>query len=142
MGNKLITSVEKYLFIEKYRVRVSDVNYGNHLDFSALVRMLGDVRGIFLKRNGYHDMDIGGVGVITTNLNVNYRKEAFFDDELIIGLNFNKISKLRVNLIFEVLDRKSKLEVAQATMGLAFYDYHKKKPVPIPIEFIEISNLV
>ena len=141
MSSKHIATPEKYIFTHKYRVRVSDVNYGNHLDFSALVRILGDVRGVFLKRNGYHDLDVGGVGVITTNLVVNYKKEAFFDDELAICLNFKKVSKHRVNILFEVLDCKSMHEVANATIGLAFYNYLKKKPVPIPNEFIEIAKL-
>ena len=43
-------------------VRITDLNYGNHLGNDSLVSILHEARVQWLKLNGYTELDIEGTG--------------------------------------------------------------------------------
>ncbi|MBM7073552.1 hypothetical protein JQC92_16175 [Shewanella sp. 202IG2-18] len=65
-------------------VRISEVNYGDHLGHAALASLLHQTKILYFKRNNIDERDIHGIGAIVRRLEIDYRGEAHFNDCLLI----------------------------------------------------------
>ena len=61
-------------------VRITDINYGNHLGNDALVSILHEARVHWLSSLNYTELNIEGKSIIMNELAVNYLKEMFYGD--------------------------------------------------------------
>lgn len=82
-------------------------------------------------------MNIEGLGLLVTNLVVNYVHEAFYADQLLIHIGVGDVSKTRVALIYQVLHAGSQQEIARALTTVAFYDYQQKKVALMPEKLVQ-----
>lgn len=89
--NFKIPEIPKPLFETNIAVRVSDINYGNHLGHDSLVSYFHEARVQFLNKLGYTELDISGLGILVTNLVVNYINEAFYADILTINIGVGDV---------------------------------------------------
>lgn len=128
-------------FVTSMPVRFNDVNFANHLDYAALLEIIGNARSLFLNEHNTNELDIEGVGLITKSLNVEYISEAKFNDLLEVSVFVGDIRGVRANLYFSVKNLTNKTETARVCVGIVFYDYEKKKPAPVPEKFIKIANM-
>ena len=55
---------EAFTFSTDLDVRVSDVNYGNHLGNDRMVTLLHEARLRFLTHHDFAELNIGGVGMM------------------------------------------------------------------------------
>ena len=51
-------------------VRITDINYGNHLGNDALISIVHEARVQWLKINNYTELQVDGVGLIMSDLAV------------------------------------------------------------------------
>ena len=49
-------------------VRITDINYGNHLGNSSLVEIIHEARMQFLSQHGFTEMNAGGSSLIMSEL--------------------------------------------------------------------------
>jgi len=60
-------------FIMKYKVHISDINYGGHMGNDRSLSLFHEARIVFLKSLGYSEMNIGnGIGIIMKDAHVDY----------------------------------------------------------------------
>lgn len=130
MARIKLTPPEKILFSTKIPVRITDLNYGNHLGNDALVSILHEARVQWLKSAGFSELDAGGTGLIMTDLAVEYKAEAFYGDELSVAIGVADISKMSFDLYYTITNQQDRL-VAKAKTGIVCYDYGKKKVAEI-----------
>ena len=64
---------ENFSFSTDVRVRVSDINYGNHLGNDALLSLVHEARLQFLQSRGFSELDIDGCGLILTDAVIVYK---------------------------------------------------------------------
>ena len=95
---------DKKLHTIKIRVRITDINYGNHTGNDTIVGMLHEVRADWLHSYGYTELDIEGVGLIMADLSVCFLGESFFGDELEVNLLLDEksISRLGFNFFYSI----------------------------------------
>ncbi|MEO7044378.1 MAG: thioesterase family protein [Ferruginibacter sp.] len=129
---------EKSIAIVKIPVRISDINYGNHLGNDALVSILHEARVQWLAENNYTELNIEGVGLIMADLMVQYKSEAFYGDVLEINMSTDEITKISFDIYFSITNQNNIL-IAKAKTGMVFYDYKNKKVTAMPEKF---SNLL
>jgi acyl-CoA thioester hydrolase len=122
-------------FSTDLQVRVSDVNYGGHLGNDALLSLLHEARVQYLQSLGWTEMDIAGVSIIMTDAALVYKGEAFLGDVLRIRVAIADLQTSACDVVYLVTAARSGTEVARAKTGIAFYDYGKRKVVPMPEEF-------
>ncbi|MCH7817176.1 MAG: hypothetical protein IIC60_11465 [Proteobacteria bacterium] len=67
-------------------VGISDINYAKHLDSVAMLKILHEARLQFLASLGFTEANIYGLGMVVTDLAVDYRSESFANDLLIIDV--------------------------------------------------------
>ena len=64
---------DHFLFSMERSVGISDVNYAKHLDSVAMVKILHEARLQFLAGLGFTEGNIFGLGMVVTDLAVDYR---------------------------------------------------------------------
>jgi acyl-CoA thioester hydrolase len=126
---------EKFNFSTNLHVRISDINYGNHLGNDALLSLIHEARLRFLKSMGYSEGDIDGIGLIMADSAIVYKSEGFHGDRLTIEVSVQDITRSFCDFIYKIANKKTGKEVARAKTGLIFYDYTKKKIVRVPEKF-------
>ena len=131
MARIKISLPEKKLAEIYISVRISDINYGNHVGNDSLVGILHDARMQWLKSYNYTELNIEGAGLIMSDLAIEYKKESFYGDELKIEIFAGEISPKSFELYYAVSNQENVL-IAKAKTGMVCYNYTFKKVVFIP----------
>ena len=137
MARVKIDFPEKIIARLKIPVRITDINYGNHLGNDALVSILHEARVQWLQLNSYTELRVEHVGLIMSDLAVEYKNEAFYGDELDIAIAIGEISTVSFELYYRVTNQENK-EIAKAKTGMVCYDYTAKKVAAIPLPFLSV----
>lgn len=114
-------------------VRITDVNYGNHVGNDVFVSIIHEARVQWLKQNNCSEMDFGGTGLIMGDLAVEFKNESFYGDRITVGLFAGEISRVSFELYYQLtVAREDKMVVlANAKTGMVCFDYERKKTVSI-----------
>ncbi len=119
------------------KVRVGDLNYGNHLGNDAVLALLHQARMEFLGSFGWSEMDMGGLGLIMTDSMIEYKSEGFFGERLKIKVGFGDYSRVGFDLYY-LIEKEDSVVLAKAKTGMVYYDYQLKKVCSIPEEVLKI----
>lgn len=123
-------------------VRITDINYGNHVGNDALVGIVHEARVLWLKTGGYNELNIEGAGMIMSDLAMEYKNESYYGDILDIKIAVNEISKVSFNIYFSLSTMRNEQEllIAKAKTGMVCYDYKAGKVTAIPARFVDFLN--
>ena len=115
-------------------VRITDINYGNHLGNDSLVSLLHEARVAWLRQHGFTELDVAGASLIQGDLAVEYVKESFYGDVLHISISASGISRVSFDLYYLIETNREgqTITIARAKTGLLCYDYALKKVMPVP----------
>ena len=127
---------EYFSFSTELPIYIGHINYGHHLDNSALISLVSEARVRFFKTLGYSELDVEGVGIVVADVAAQYRSEAFYGEVLVIEMAANDFSKYGCDLVWRLSDQASGREVARGKHGIIFFDYTVRKPAPVPPAFI------
>lgn len=118
-------------------VRITDINYGNHLGNDALVSIIHEARVQWLTINNYTELNVDGVGLIMSDLAIEYINESFYGDDLLISIAAGEISRVSFELYYMVQVKRNEkiILIARAKTGLVCYDYTGKKVAAVPGKF-------
>ena len=118
-------------------VRITDVNYGNHMGNDALVSIIHEARVQWLNKLGYTEMNIEGASIIMSDLAVCYLSESFYGDILNISIAIGDLSTAGFEMYYllETIREEKKITIAKAKTGIVFYNYKSKKITLIPDDF-------
>lgn len=126
---------KEFLFSTDIHVRIGDINYGGHLGNDAVLSLVHEARVRFLKKYGYSEADIEGVGIIMTDAVVVYKSEGFHGDTLIIDVAVVDITRTGCDFLFLLKNKATGKEIARAKTGIVFLDYTSRKVVTVPQKF-------
>ena len=115
-------------------IRVTDINYGDHLGNDALLGMIHEARVRFLRDLGYTEKDIEGVGIVMSDCAIIYRAQGFLGEEITIEVAAGDFSRTGCDL-FYLLTKVDGTELARAKTGIVFYDYAEGTVRPVPAVF-------
>lgn len=130
-----------YSFQYNTTVKVRDINYGNHLGNDAVVGLLHEARIDMLSKIGCSELDLGGhkIGIIIADLIVNYKKQGYLGDEIIIYLHIDEIERSGFRIFYKI-ERDGDL-IALAETGIVIYDYLAEKIAKVPEVFLNALAL-
>lgn len=118
-------------------VRVSDLNYADHLGNDAVLSMMHEARRRYLRNLGFEELDIDGIGTIMTDTGIVYKSEGFYGQMLTVEVGAGDFSSRGFDLYYRLSNEDTGKEVAIAKTGILCYDYSRKKVVSIPQVFID-----
>ena len=58
-------------------IRIADINYGNHVGNDAFVSIIHEARMQWLNQYGYTELKIEGIGLIMSDLAIEFKNESF-----------------------------------------------------------------
>ena len=67
-------------------IRISDINYGNHMGNDSLLSIMHEARIRFFKNYNANELDVFGVSMIMSDAASQYKSEAFHEDVLQIEM--------------------------------------------------------
>lgn len=126
---------EKIDFSTHIPVRISDLNYGNHLANHVYLEMMQEARMQFLAQFGYSEKNLAGVGVIMGDTAIVYKQECFYGDVLRIEVCATDFGVRSFDLLYRFSKADNSL-VCEAKTGMVCFDYATRKTVAVPQEFI------
>lgn len=120
-------------------VRITDLNYGGHLGNDAIVSVIQEARVQFLSENNMTELDAGGVGLIQSDLSVNYKNEGFYGDILQIEIFCDLVSKISFELIYRITTQREdkNILIALCSTTLVGFDYAQKKVCPLTSKLLQ-----
>lgn len=123
-------------------VRITDINYGNHLGNDSLVSMVHEARVAWLTQNNYTELNIEGASLIQGDLVVEYVKESFYGDVLSIDISAADITRVSFDLNYHIHTNRNgqTITIARAKTGLVCYDYTLKKVMAVPEKLITLLS--
>lgn len=132
----LIDLPERFVFSTAITIYINHINYGNHLDNSALLSLVSEVRVRFFKALGYTELDVEGRGIIVADAAVQYRSEAFHGEVLRFEMTAHDFNKYGCDLVWRASEQDSGREVARGKTGIMFFDYEARRPTSAPPAFV------
>lgn len=128
---------ERFIFSTELAIYINHINYGNHLDNSALLSLISEARVRFFKALGYTELNVEGLGIIVADAAVQYKSEAFHGETLVIAMTANDFNKYGCDLVWQISDQATGREVARGKHGIMFFDYSARKAALVPAAFVE-----
>ncbi len=141
MARQRLTLPTTHLFTTKIDVRITDINYGNHVGNDAFVGILHEARVKWLKHFGYTELHIEkNIGLIMSTLCINFKSESFYGDCITINLFVGDISSAGFELYYQLktVRNETDVELAVAKTEMVCYNYTTKKVESIPTSFTKI----
>jgi acyl-CoA thioester hydrolase len=137
MSKIKIDSAEIFSHSFKIPVRITDLNYGDHVGNDSLVSIIHESRVQFLQHYNYTELNIGGIGLIMANLTIEFKKEIFYPALIEVNIGAANVSKVSFDLLYKLSVNKGDVffDVAYAKSGMVAYDYEKKKVASLPENF-------
>ena len=131
MSRIRIALPSSFSFTAKIPVRITDLNYGNHVGNDAILSIIHEARMQFLTHHGFTELDCGGVGLIMSDVGIEFKKEVFYGDVLEINVAATNFSSIGFDLYYQLL-KTDKTIVATAKTGMICYNYSLKKITQVP----------
>ena len=135
MARRHIELPDRLGYATEMRVRVTDLNYANHLGNDALVSLLHEARTRFLDHHGLNERDIEGLGIVIGDLSVVYTAEAHHGDVLRIEMGLGDFHKVGCDVFYRISRVRDEVQVARARTGIVFIDREARRATPVPESF-------
>jgi len=126
---------EQFIFKTEIPVRISDINYGNHLSNDAFLTLMHEARMQFLKHYGYTEMNMAGVSLIMADAAIVFKKECFYGDVLMIEITASDFGSRSFDLYYRFTKKVTNELACEAKTGMVCFDYIERKTVEVPEEF-------
>jgi acyl-CoA thioesterase FadM len=108
-------------------VRITDINYGGHTGNDTILSLIHEARMQYLKSLGYTEMNFGGVGMIMSDVVIEFRSELFYGDIIEASVTCGDISKVGFEIFYKLeVTRDNKILAAVSKTGMVCYDYARE----------------
>lgn len=128
---------KQYAFETKLKIRISEINYGNHLANDAILGLVHEARLQFLKQFGYTEIDLEGKGLIMADVGIQYKNQAFHGDELLCKVAACHPGKMGFSMYYELSNPDKGQVVALAKTGMVCFDYNQRKIAKLPEKAVQ-----
>jgi len=135
MARVAVELPEHFPFSTDIPVRISDINYNNHLGHDSIITLIHEARVRFLNAHGFTELDIEGFGLVMTDLAVIYKAEVFYGEVLTIEVTIQAFTKYGFEFVYRITNKAAGTEVARAKTGVLIFDYGKRKVLAVPKGF-------
>ncbi len=117
----------------KIPVRITDLNYGNHVGNDAFVSIIHEARVQWLTQKGYSELNFANAALIMGDLFVEFKSESFYGDIISVSLFVGEISRVSFELYYQLTAERNGTTVllANCKTTMICFDYTIKKPVSL-----------
>lgn len=121
------------IYQTQLRVAIEHINYSQHLGHDSLIKLLHEARVQFFLAFGMQELNVDGKITMLVTLEVEYKQQAFYGDELSFAMALGQHDQKSCELYYQVMRLKDDKLIALARTGMIFYDPAEQKVAPIPL---------
>ena len=125
----------KFHFSTEIHVRISDINYNDHLGNDAVLSIIHEARVRFYNNYGFTELNVEGAGTIMSDAILVYKSESHYGDVVKVEIAVNDLQKKGFDFLYLLTNKTTAKEIARAKTGIVFYDYQDRKIVDMPPKF-------
>jgi acyl-CoA thioester hydrolase len=122
------------------KVRIDDINYGNHLSNDAYLKYMHEARLQYFARMGYSEMNLAGTSVIMGDAAIVFKKECHHGDVLEIYAGAAEFGIRSFDMYYRFIRLSDSAIVCEAKTGMVCYNYQAAATEAVPTEFINKAN--
>lgn len=124
----------QFVFSANLPIRITDLNYGNHVGNDSVLSLLHEARVQFLQWAGYSELDLAGVGLIMADVAIEFRQEIFYGDRLEVKMVAGDFTRVGFDIYYRIekYNKEGNALAVQAKTGMVCFDYTKKKVTAVP----------
>ncbi len=139
---KIFFPQQNPLFQTQIPVRITDLNYGNHVGNDSLLSIIHESRVQFLKHNDMSELDVKGASLIMSESLILYKNEGFYGDIFTVKIWAADISTVSFDLLYEIsTEREGDIKIiAQAKTVMICFDYTNRKTCTVTNALSQILN--
>lgn len=115
-------------------IRITDLNYGGHVGNDTILSLIHEARFQFLKHHGYEELNMEGVGLIMSDVAIEFKSELFYGDSIKALVGTGEFTGVAFDMYYQ-LQKETEggtVVVAIAKTGMVCYNYQQKKIVAVP----------
>ena len=127
----------KWAYSTDIEVRVSDLNYGNHLANQQFLAYAQEARVRFFAKFGFTELDFGGTALIQADAALTYKGEGHLADIVQIEVALEQTGSSSFNVFYQFTNMTKGKPMAEIRTAIVCFDYEKGKPVGIAIKALE-----
>lgn len=136
MGKTVIELPKKVHFSTELTVRITDLNYGNHLGNHAIAGLLHEARVAMLAEYGLNELNIGNnTSLIQGDLVIVFKNEGHYGHKLLFELSIDEMTNASFDVYYHVKNQALDKTLALAKTRMVCFDYENKKTKGIPESF-------
>ena len=124
----------QFNFSTSIAVRITDLNYGGHVGNDTVLSMIHEARVQFLKSHGYDELNLEGVGLIMSDVAIEFKSELFYGDTIKAYVTAGDFTGVAFDLYYKLqkeMDSQMVL-IAIAKTCMVCYNYQQKKIAAVP----------
>ncbi len=130
---------ETFTFSTTINIRITDLNYGNHVGNDSFLSLIHEARVQFLQLKGFGEMNVEGLGLIMADVSIEFKKELHYGNAVKISVAATHFDRIGFDIFYllEVIKGDIVTVAGKAKTGMMCYDYTNKKKASLPQEAIE-----
>jgi acyl-CoA thioester hydrolase len=130
-----IIEPSKYVHQFTISVRVTDLNYGNHLANERVLTYAQEARVDFLSSCGKSELDFWGTSLIQGDAAVFYQNEGFLANVISIDLGFDDVTSSSFDIVYKMTNVSTGKPLALVKTRMVCFDYDHRKVTSVPTDF-------
>ncbi len=113
-------------------IRVTDLNYADHLANDKLLGLMHEARCRYLAHYGYTELNTEGVSFIMGDVAISFKHEGFQGQLLEIQVGVGDYTRVAFDMYYRIVILESGKTLAEAKTGLICFDYDSRKVRSVP----------
>ncbi|GMV77295.1 MAG: hypothetical protein AMXMBFR79_04300 [Chitinophagaceae bacterium] len=129
---------ENFSFTTSIPVRITDLNYGNHVGNDSFLSLIHEARMQFLNYYDYSELNFANTSLIMADAALEFKHELKYGDVVKISVTATNFDKIGFDIFYllEIIVNDKNIIAGKAKTGMMCFDYVTKKKVSIPQEAI------
>lgn len=122
-----------FVFNTRIAIRITDLNYGNHVGNDAFLALLHEARVQYLQSIGASELNFFGTSLIMRSAAIEFKAELFYGDQVDIFIAPGEYTTSSFTLFYKLqVERGEKhINAAIAQTGMVCFNYEVRKPVAL-----------
>ena len=136
MARIKLTPPSELHFFTEISIRITDMNYGNHVGNDSILSIIHEARVQYLESYQLKELDFAGVSLIMSDVVIEFKNESFYGDTIKTFTRAVDFSSAGFDIYYKLTteaDNKTKT-IAIAKTGMVCFDYSSRKVVKLPDE--------
>lgn len=131
-----ISQLDQYSFNIDIPVRISDLNYADHVGNDSFLSIMHDARMLYLMSRGFTEMNVEGFGLIMADAGVEYKAQLKYGDVVKVEVGLDDFSSVGFDVYYRLtVQRNGQSKIAAlGKTGMVLFDFQAQKMALISAE--------